>query len=558
MTEDIKDPNEQTGSKTKDGKRGGVFGRGKAASAEKTEKPEKKPARKPKKKSAAEEEMSAIQRLQKWLVDSYNGLFKIMIEPQLPKYRVLGWMILSFLFGMIWAYVVFPVSFYNGAPHQMSESAQKIWVEMAAGSYYGSGRIYDAEAVRDVLAYVDDPEALIGEIITERTSQESTAGPTNIVPALQQLQQLDSIPEGRDAPSGRGLFTSIFQFVISVILFIAISWIIAIAWGLLIGGYVERFWERIRPKSEADREIMAAAEKRKQEIIRLKAAQHAMEIKAKQEAATSGPPLMSKPSIYTKGRAFDDSHAIEDADDMFLGETGATIAKTIGDGNDMTAVEIWLFDKDDFVKTINKIFASPHAANDPVLRASLEDMVDDPANDIIVIQQDASLELESDNLRVKASIFGIQPGTDASLPANSHYDELTIQIQAWEKKGETVKAATPAKAPAAAGLPDLSSYEIGPPPELPKQQTPPPPPPAGARPLDEYEIGPPPDLPPAKKPLSTSGSRSLEEYEIGPPPDLPSGMKPLTPPPMGKPPAAKDEDEDDPFDGTADFTPIGG
>lgn len=559
MTEDIKDPNEQQGDKSKDGQKGGLFGRGKKA-APAAQPPEKKKEKK-KKPAADGEEKSFFQRTKQWLMDSYNGIFKIVVEPQLPKYRVLGWMILSFLFGMIWAYVVYPINFYNGAPHQMSESAQKIWVEMAAGSYYGNGRIYDADAARGVLAYVDDPAELINEIITERSTQESTAGPTNIVPALQALQQLDNLPEGRNSPGGRSLFGSIFQFIISVILFIAVSWIVAIVWGLLIGGYVERFWERIRPKSEEDLEKIADAEKRKQEIIRRKQAQLAMEEKAKEEAVASGPPLMSKPSIYTKGRAFDDSHAIEDADDMFLGECGATIAKTVGDGSDMTAVEIWLFDKDDFVKTINKIFASPHAANDPVIRAALEDMVDDPANDIIVIQKDAVLELESDNLRVKGTIFGLQPGTDGSLPANSHYEELTIQVQAWEKKGETVKAAptmaakvpTPAPA-AAAGLPDLSTYEIGPPPELPKKPTAaPPPPPAGARSLDEYEIGPPPDLPLAKKPLSSTGTRSLDEYEIGPPPDLPTGMKPLTPPAMG---TANDDDDDDPFGGTADFTPI--
>ncbi|PJF23227.1 MAG: hypothetical protein CUN56_02035 [Phototrophicales bacterium] len=543
MTEDIKDPNESG----KDNKKGGLFGRGKANTTEKATK-------KPKKKSSTGNgEQSFIQRAKQWLIDSYNGIFKIVIEPQLPRYRVLGWMVLSFLFGMIWAYVVFPVSFYNGAPHQMSKSAQKIWVEMAAGSYYGAGRIYDADAVRGVLAYVDDPEALINEIIAERSSQEATAGPTNIVPALQALQQLDNLPEGRNSPSSRGLFTSLFQFVISVILFIAISWIVAIAWGLLIGGYVERFWERIRPKSEEDLKRIEDDKKRKEEMERRRQAQAEMERRAAAEAATMGPPLMSKPSIYTKGRAFDDSHAIEDADDMFLGECGATVAKTIGDGNDMTAVEVWLFDKDDFVKTLNKIFASPHAYNDPVLRASLEDMVDDPANDIVMIQPDASLEIETNNLRLKATIFDIKPGSNSALPANSHYDELTIQLQAWEKKGDGVKTASPAKAPAAAGLPDLSSYEIGPPPELPKKPAAPPP---GARPLDEYEIGPPPDLPPAKKPLSSSGARPLEEYEIGPPPDLPAGMKPLTPPPMGKPPAEKEDD--DPFGGTADFTPIGG
>ena len=45
-----------------------------------------------------------------------------------------------------------------------------------------------------------------------------------------------------------------------------------------------------------------------------------------------GPPVVRHVSIYTPGRAYDDSFSIEDAtkDDEFLGECGATISETIG------------------------------------------------------------------------------------------------------------------------------------------------------------------------------------------------------------------------------------
>ena len=63
-----------------------------------------------------EKEKSALGRLKNWLIDSYNGLFKIVIQPQLPKRRLTGFMILAFLLGMVWAYSIKPVQYYDGAP----------------------------------------------------------------------------------------------------------------------------------------------------------------------------------------------------------------------------------------------------------------------------------------------------------------------------------------------------------------------------------------------------------------------------------------------------------
>ena len=69
--------------------------------------------------------------------------------------------------------------------------------------------------------------------------------------------------------------------------------------------------------------------------------------------------------FITFGRAYDDSFSIEDAnkDDEFLGECGATISETIGAGEPekVTAIEIWLFDKEDFVRTLTTVFVSEHA-----------------------------------------------------------------------------------------------------------------------------------------------------------------------------------------------------
>lgn len=53
-----------------------------------------------------------------------------------------------------------------------------------------------------------------------------------------------------------------------------------------------------------------------------------------------GPPLMQKMSTYTKGfGSYDDSFTIEDAEEKFLGETGALIAEGVTTDGSSTALK---------------------------------------------------------------------------------------------------------------------------------------------------------------------------------------------------------------------------
>ncbi len=81
--------------------------------------------------------------------------------------------------------------------------------------------------------------------------------------------------------------------------------------------------------------------------------------------------------------------------------------------------------------------------------------------------------------------------------------------------------------------------QFDPPPQMPSQ------PPAGGRALDEYDdiqFDPPPQMP--------------RQSPLQPPPLQmpPSGLNPLQPPPLRMPPS--EEEDDDPFGGTGDFTPL--
>jgi hypothetical protein len=78
--------------------------------------------------------------------------------------------------------------------------------------------------------------------------------------------------------------------------------------------------------------------------------------------AELGEPVTRKMSVFLMGRGqYDDSFEIEDQNDMFLGECGAAIAETIGEGSPtkVAAIEVWLFDKDDFVRTLTGVSRVP-------------------------------------------------------------------------------------------------------------------------------------------------------------------------------------------------------
>jgi hypothetical protein len=306
--------------------------------------------------------------------------------------------------------------------------------------------------------------------------------------------------------------------------------------GSLLNGFyftpmvVEPIRKRIRGAQGTD----AAGAQKIDEIKRARAmADQLSKDAAAGPASDLGPPVVRHVSIYSPSRAYDDSFSIEDAtkDDEFLGECGATISETIGTGDPekVTAIEIWLFDKEDFVRTLTTVLVSEHAYNDPAIRSKLE-----PKGELVVAKPGAIAKLETNTLRLHARIVDMAYGS-GPLPANSYFEKMTIELQAWRKSPSDVPAAAPA---VQAAVPAASPF--APPPPAPTF-TPPP----AAQPPAPSPFAPPaaiPSSPPQAAPPSYGGG---------------AGVTPLKPPPLQMPPAAPPKrQDDDPFGGTGDFTPV--
>ena len=140
-----------------------------------------------------------------------------------------------------------------------------------------------------------------------------------------------------------------------------------------------------------------------------------------------GPPLAQFVTTYTFGDdAFDSSFSVELESGEFLGECGVGISETIGVGapNKVTAIEIWLFDKND-IHTVTKMLMSEYAFHDEALRAKLA-----PKGESVLVSVGKELKVETKCIRVQARVVEVEYGT-GNLPPNSFFEHLTVELAAW-------------------------------------------------------------------------------------------------------------------------------
>ena len=145
--------------------------------------------------------------------------------------------------------------------------------------------------------------------------------------------------------------------------------------------------------------------------------------------AQKEPPLSQFMTTYRQNDdLYDDSFSIDSINGEFLGECGVGIAETIGVGEPkkVTALEVWLFDKND-IQTVTKVLMSEHANNDPAIRQRLlskgEPIMVEPG--MRFVMETASLQLEA---KVVDMVYARGP-----LPDNSYFSRLTLEISVWAK-----------------------------------------------------------------------------------------------------------------------------
>lgn len=142
---------------------------------------------------------------------------------------------------------------------------------------------------------------------------------------------------------------------------------------------------------------------------------------------------------YTHGHdTYDDSFSIENANGEFMGECGVGISEVLGTGSPkaVTALEVWLFDKND-IRTITKVIMSDHAFFDEALKAKLA-----PKGEPVLARENETIVLETASLIINAEITELDYGNNPDLPDRSYFDLFTIELSAWSKEdGEQTSGA---------------------------------------------------------------------------------------------------------------------
>ena len=465
----------------------------------------------------------------KFLRDSYNGLFVVLLKPYMPKATTLAVLVVGVLLGLIWSYTLGPVVYYDADPRALHQSWQDEWVKLLADRYAQETNANISANITNLLSRVDDPLGIVDRLLNQPGEEVNRAKLEAIRPFAEQAQPVAV------QPPQTSVIGNIIPFILAPLVVTVVGTIVAILWGMFI--YPNLIEPLVKRGSKASPEVV---QERKQRVE----AARLMETKKTDFVATTdyGPPLMQKMSTYTPGfGTYDESYTIEDEQERFLGECGALVSESIGTGDPAkaAAIEVWLFDKDDFVRTVTKVFASEYAFNDPALRSKLE-----AKGDLVQAQPGATVTMETSTLRLQARIVDMQYGT-GPLPPNSYFEKMTIELAAWRKDAVGAPAAQPVvttqtvsqPAPQASFQPRMQPTQPAPQPITQPISQPIPP---------EPTYQPPPA--PAPTPAAQPAPQTSRGFSNNPP------LRPAAPPP--RPAAPAPSADDDPFGGTGDFTPI--
>ena len=143
------------------------------------------------------------------------------------------------------------------------------------------------------------------------------------------------------------------------------------------------------------------------------------------------PPITQTMTTYVLGDdLYDESFSIDTQGGEFMGEYGVGVSEAIGIGDPkkVTALEIWLFDKND-IKTATKVLMSRHAFGDPAIRSRL-----DPKGELVVVERHGQILLETATLQLLATVVALEYGK-GPLPPESYFERITLELAVWPRQG---------------------------------------------------------------------------------------------------------------------------
>jgi hypothetical protein len=308
---------------------------------------------------------------------------------------LIGW------FAIGWG--LWPVSYVDGEARHLRSDLQTEWLKMTIQSFEKTRDIDKALARWDSLG--EGGEAVLNQL---RTDPEMDVQLVNTFAELVTADISDVLPAGDETPAEKGGI-NLRLLIISVC-----------GLGLVVvGGLV--FFLLIRKKGgKSDKPTaMSESQRMNREADKTDFAADGYDV-----------PIAQFMTTYKLGNNFyDDSFSIDSPAGEFLGECGVGVSETIGVGDPkkVTALEVWLFDKND-IQTVTKVIMSENGFGDSELRQKLS-----AKGDPVMARIGDQVDLETATLLLAARVVDMEYASGA-LPDKSYFDHITIELAVWPKE----------------------------------------------------------------------------------------------------------------------------
>lgn len=323
---------------------------------------------------------------------------------------LIGGAVLGLLLGLAIGWWWWPVTLTNATPANLRSDFQSEYLLWVAEEYGENG---DLELARQRLGTEFWEEEELAQTLAQL--EQGVGGQE--AAAVQQLAEDLAVPAATPTPDGGGSVLRTGSLVCGVALLVV----------AVVGGALLLITRMRESQLEAETEERGRAVSR--EVVPTEA-----DVDKEGE-----PPLAQFVATYSLGDDyFDPSFSIETEDGEFMGECGVGISETIGVGepDKVTALEAWLFDKND-IRTVTKVLMSDYAFHDEALKEKLA-----PKGDPVLAQADKDVILETRVLRLRARIVDVEYGT-GNLPPDSFFERVTIELAAWVKPGADTSSPPP-------------------------------------------------------------------------------------------------------------------
>jgi hypothetical protein len=331
--------------------------------------------------------------------------------------------LLGTVFGLVvLGWIVWPVQYVDTTPEMLRSDLQLDYLRMAVDSYFITGDATLARSRYEALG--KNNLELLSQLRDDgRTDPERLRMFEILVAGLYVPGAETPAPAATPAPSAAG-----FQDALSVLAILGVIIGAAIAVVVAVNIRRQRSASRIPADRSAPREELSL--EAEEDLARGEEAETEAEPEADSPEADEGTePLERFVTTYVLGDdLYEDSFTINSPGGDFLGECGVGISEPIGVGDTkkVTALEVWLFDRKPS-RTSTTVLMSRYAFDKEDVRTNLA-----PRGIPVLALPGADFWMETPGLQLRVVIRELIYGT-GSLPQNSYFDRLTLQLEVWSK-----------------------------------------------------------------------------------------------------------------------------